>query len=124
MEVILDPERAAIPGFHIHLAHPVFAEEVATTHRDLQFRDVFPAMALGAHEVLTFTLPISAPAQTGINFWKEGHKVFHPYLAGWMLVHSGLETHQAVLYPLRDDVPRIMLQGHGAVVQGRLLIYW
>jgi hypothetical protein len=117
-------DRAALPGFHIHLPHPAFKHEVASVHRDLQFMEVFPELRPSPEEVLTFTLPLSLPAGSGINFWIDGRQHFHTYEIGSMLVHSGLVTHQAVLHPQMQDVPRIMWQGHGVIAGNRLVLYW
>jgi len=118
------PDRASLPGFHIHLPHPVFAGEVASVHRDLQFRDVFPDVPATRDDVLTFTVPIALPAGSGINFWSGTEKRFLPYHLGRMLVHDGLSTHQAVLHPQNRDTPRIMLQGHGLRHADALVLYW
>ena len=118
------PDRASLPGFHIHLPHPVFAGEVASVHRDLQFRDVFPEVAATRADVLTFTVPIALPPGSGINFWAAAEKRFQPYHLGRMLVHDGLATHQAVLHPENRDTPRIMLQGHGLRHADALVLYW
>jgi len=117
-------ERAALPGFHIHLPHPAFSREVASIHRDLQFRTVFPDLQPSPEEVFTFTLPLSLPAGSGIHFWIDGQPHFHAYELGHMLVHNGLVTHQAVLHPQMQDVPRIMWQGHGIVSGDGLMLYW
>jgi hypothetical protein len=118
------PERSALPGFHIHLPHPVFAGEVASIHRDLQFRDVFPEVPTARDDVMTFTVPISLPPGSGINFWAGSAKRFLAYHLGRMLVHDGLATHQAVLHPQHQDVPRIMLQGHALRQGDALVLYW
>ncbi|MFM1855240.1 MAG: hypothetical protein RLZ83_549 [Pseudomonadota bacterium] len=119
-----DEARAALPGFHIHLPHAAFAQEVASVHRDLQFMEVFPEVQPTPAEVFTFTLPLSLPAGAGIHFWVEGQRHFFAYALGRMLVHDGLITHQAVLHPLMEDTPRIMWQGHGIAIGGELILYW
>jgi len=119
-----DEARTALPGFHIHLPHPAFSHEVASIHRDLQFRDVFPELRPSAAEVFTFTLPLSLPPGAGIHFWIDGQRHFHAYELGRMLVHDGLVTHQAVLHPQAQDLPRIMWQGHGIVDGQQLILYW
>lgn len=124
MPACFDEERAALPGFHIHLPHAAFAQEVASIHRDLQFREVFPELQPTSAEVFTFTLPVSLPAGAGIHFWVDGQRHFRSYELGRMLVHDGLVTHQAVLHPQMQDTPRIMWQGHGIVAGGQLILYW
>jgi hypothetical protein len=118
------PERSSLPGFHVHMPHPVFAGGVASVHRDLQFRDVFPDIPATARDVLTFTLPLSLPAGSGLKLWSGHEEHFRAYRQGWMLVHDGLATHQAVLHPDGEDKPRIMLQGHGLRQDDTLILYW
>lgn len=117
-------DEAAVPGFHIHLPHPVFANEVASVHRDLQFQQVFPLESFEPHEVFTFTLPISIPPGAGLNLWLAGEKQFHPYRTGELVVHSGLQTHQAALHCSGHVAPRIALQGHGVLRKNTVALYW
>lgn len=124
VEAHLIPEQAAVPGFHIHLPHPVFANEVASIHRDLQFQQVFPNESLAPHEVFTFTLPLSLPPGSGLNLWLAGEKHVYPYRTGELVIHSGLQTHQAVLCCAGDVPPRIALQGHGVMRKSSLALYW
>lgn len=124
LNAYLIPEEAAVPGFHIHLPHPVFAHEVASIHRDLQFQQVFPDETFPTHEVFTFTLPISLPPGSGLNLWLAGEKLVYPYRIGELVIHSGLHTHQAILCCAGDVPPRIALQGHGVVRKNGLALYW
>jgi hypothetical protein len=116
---------AALPGFHIHLPHPVFAQPVASVHRDLQYRDVFPGQEFHRADLLSFTLPLSTPSGSGLNLWRKGVMPdFIPYRSGRMVVHDGLTTHQAVLSCPPGGLERVMLQGHTARLDGELLLYW
>jgi hypothetical protein len=117
-------DQAALPGFHIHQPHPVFANEVASVHRDLQFQQVFPLESFEPHEVFTFTLPLSIPPGAGLNLWIKGEKQFHPYRAGELVIHSGLQTHQAALCCSGTVAPRIALQGHGVLRKNTTALYW
>lgn len=123
-----DPVGTALPGFHVHLTHPVFTQPVASKHRDLQFQLVFPGRVVTTAQVLTFTLPLSLPDGAGLNLWpidhEEGQAKFHPYKLGQMTLHSGLMTHQAVLFPSNHQPPRIMLQGHALIEGDNVLLYW
>lgn len=125
---LCDPVGTALPGFHIHLAHPVFSQLVASKHRDLQFQLVFPGRAVASTQVLTFTLPLSLPEGAGLNLWPMKHEddqaKFHLYKLGHMTLHSGLLTHQAVLFPGDHQPPRIMLQGHALIEEDKVLLYW
>jgi hypothetical protein len=124
MAAHLIPSQAALPGFHIHLPHPAFAEDVASIHRDLQFHRVFPDTSFTPDQVITFTLPISLPPDSGLNLWQDDHKYFYPYKPGQMVIHSGLQTHQAVLRCAGTVPPRIALQGHGVLRDQELALYW
>ncbi len=124
LPVQLIPDQAALPGFHIHLPHPSFGEDVASVHRDLQYQQVFPNETLAPEQVITFTLPISMPPGSGLNLWQEGAKTFHPYEVGELVIHSGLFTHQAVLRCAGLVAPRIALQGHGVVRDNAVALYW
>lgn len=117
-------EPVALPGFHIHLPHPLFAQEVASRHVDLQFRQVFGLDQPDPAQVLTLTLPLSLPAGAGLRLWVGDEPVFHPYQLGHLALHSGLLPHQAVLHPLGEPVPRIMLQCHALLQGGAWGLYW
>ena len=119
-----EPSCSALPGFHIHLPHAAFAGDVASTHNDLQFQQVFPNARPTAAEVLTFTLPLSLPQGSGLNLWDGGRLHFYRYQVGHAYLHSGLHKHQAVLHPQRGETPRICLQGHGLISDNRLILYW
>jgi hypothetical protein len=117
-------EQAALPGFHIHLPHPVFAQAVASRHVDLQFKQVFGLAQPEPGQVLTLTLPVSMPSGAGLNLWPGPEPVFHPYHLGQLTLHSGLVPHQAVLHPTSEPVPRIMMQCHALLQRGAWGIYW
>lgn len=115
----------ALPGFHIHLPHPVFATDVASRHVDLQFQRVFSVVAPDPRYVLTFTLPISMPGGAALRIWQsEDQFEVYPYQLGKMTIHSGLSMHQAVLNPNGEPVPRIMLQGHAWRCDSGWILYW
>ncbi|WP_232458661.1 hypothetical protein [Burkholderia ubonensis] len=118
---------AARPGFHIYLPHPAFARPVASVHRDLQYRQVFPHRVPDEDDLFSFTLPLSTPPGSGLNLWLHsaggGDAEFIPYRSGRLVVHRGLALHQAVL-ACHDGLERVTLQGHGIREQGQLLLYW
>ena len=117
-------ESAALPGFHIHLPHPLFAQAVASRHVDLQFQQVFGLHQPDPKDVLTLTLPLSLPTGAGLKLWSDPLEVFEPYQLGHLAIHNGLLPHQAVLHPQSQDVPRIMLQCHGLLRDGVWGLYW
>jgi hypothetical protein len=117
-------EQAALPGFHIHLPHPMFAQEVASRHVDLQYQKVFAGQQTRPDQVLTLTLALSLPAGAGLRLWDGNESLYHPYQLGQMALHSGLMPHQAVLHPQGQDVPRIMLQCHALQQDSAWGLYW
>lgn len=117
-------DEAALPGFHIHLPHPMFAKEVASRHVDLQFRQVFGLSQPLSQDVLTITVALSLPAGAGLRLWVGDQTLFHSYQLGHMALHDGLKQHQAVLHPLGEPVPRIMLQCHALRREGTWGLYW
>lgn len=117
-------EQSALPGFHIHLPHPVFSQAVASRHVDLQFKQVFGLAQPDPGQVLTLTLPVSMPSGAGLNLWPGPEPVFHSYHIGQLTLHSGLVPHQAVLHPNREPVARIMLQCHALLQGGAWVLYW
>ena len=48
---------------------------------------------------------------------------FIEYKEGYIAMHSGLTTHQAVIGSCTDR-PRVTLQGHGFTKEGKTLLYW
>jgi hypothetical protein len=138
--------RAALPGFHIYLAHDIFALPVASIHYDLQYRalDLSNMADVGVDEPVSFTLPVSLPtAGGGLNTWekkfdREGEvnsisradiagirPKRHLYHLGEMVLHSGHMLHQAAPAAFaHPDERRITLQGHGIRADGRLYLYW
>lgn len=117
-------EPAALPGFHIHLPHPLFAQAVASRHVDLQFRQVFGLAQPDPSDVLTLTLPLSLPPGAGLRLWVDEEPLFHAYPLGHLAMHNGLMPHQAVLHPQGESVPRIMLQCHALQRDGAWGLYW
>ena len=118
----------ALPGFHIYEPHPFFEKLVASTHKDLQYRNLFGHKARAhSEDVMTFTLPLSTPAGAGLNLWEDDScqdaDLFVPYHSGELVVHSGLEQHQAVINCTSGD-ERITLQGHGIIIEQQLILYW
>lgn len=126
-------DAAAWPGFHIYLPHPAFAEPVARIHRDLQYRNVFPNARLQGQHLRSFTLPLSNPLGSGLQWWPEesnedeGHEEqiaeFFPYQVGHLVQHGGLLAHQAILQ-CHAKWERITLQGHAAYLNGAWQLYW
>ena len=120
-----EDRHAALPGFHIHLPHPLFAAAVASKHIDIQFRQVFGVVEPDPASVLTFTLPVSMPQGAALRIWNhDDHAVDHAYRLGAMTIHDGLRFHQAILNPHHLPVPRIMLQGHGIRTDTGWRLYW
>jgi hypothetical protein len=116
---------AALPGFHIHLPHPAFANEVASRHVDVQFRKVFGIAQPDPGSVMTFTLPVAMPRGAGLRIWEQtGRSSDHAYTIGTLAIHDGLSMHQAILNPHHEPTARIMLQGHGLLTSKGWRLYW
>ena len=124
MPVALIPEQAAVPGFHIHLPHAAFANDVASIHRDLQFQQVFPSESFNPSQVITFTLPLSLPEGSGLHMWQGDVKTFYPYEVGQLVIHSGLLTHHAVLRCAGRVSPSVTLQWLGVQRNNNSALYW
>lgn len=138
---------AALPGFHIYLAHPMFAQPIASIHCDSQY-ELVDWSACGEPDfaaAASFTLALALPRHGGgLNVWelrrddirgldnagiaarvRAAPRHYHAYAAGTMALHSGNVMHQAA--PGRDIAPddrRITLQGHCLFAGGRWYAYW
>ena len=138
---------AALPGFHIYLAHKVFEQPIASVHCDSQY-ELIDWSGCGEpdfSEVASFTLALSLPRRGGgLNVFdlrreqlagldgaafaervRSSTMTYHPYRAGSMVVHSGNVLHQAA--PGRDIQPderRITLQGHCLRAGDTWYAYW
>lgn len=135
-------EDLALPGFHIWLGPAIPRLPVASVHFDLQYQRLLSrpdyARSTGT---MSFTLPISLPATgSSLRVWprctyshgrpnvpwsRREEPEIVDYRLGRALVHSGHLLHQIGATPLatNDDV-RIMLQGHGLVIDDALVLYW
>jgi hypothetical protein len=102
---------------------------LAAVHKDIQFKDVFPKEKCTKENLTSFTLSLRLPEgdnPSGMNIWPNGKKEkkeFIEYEEGYIAVHSGLTTHQAVIGSCLKR-PRITLQGHGFTSKGETLLYW
>ncbi|MFT3772471.1 MAG: hypothetical protein QM820_44320 [Minicystis sp.] len=145
-EVVLRDD-FALPGFHIFLSDPAFAQPLASIHRDLQYRllDWRPEEEADFEHPISFTLPLRLPARGGGMFlWDLYHheieglsqtemarlirsrpRRFFPYEVGKMVLASGHRVHQIAPYkePSPDD-ERITLQGHGIRTRAGWNLYW
>jgi len=83
LQADLEGGQSAMPGFHIHLPHAIFAHDVASKHVDLQFKHVFPSITVLDDDVITFTLPLSLPQGAGLRVWEDEQQSVYRYeLAG------------------------------------------
>jgi hypothetical protein len=116
---------AARPGFHIYQPHFAFGHPVASVHRDLQYRDVFPALTPSEADLFSFTLSLSTPVGSGLKLWPDPAAApeFFPYRNGQLVLHHGLTTHQAILQ-CTADLDRLTLQGHSLLTPTHALLYW
>ncbi len=138
---------AALPGFHIYLAHKIFELPIASIHCDSQY-ELIDWTGCGAPDfghVASFTLALALPRHGGgLNVFglhrddirsldhaavaervRRAPMTYHPYRIGSMVLHSGHVMHQAA--PGRDIQPderRITLQGHCLRAGERWYAYW
>ena len=140
--------RAARPGFHIFLAHPVFRRPLSTIHFDLQYREIDWSGhdAIDFSKPLSYTLAVRLPRSgAGLSTWgvekaeydameaaarerlgEERPPRYVAYREGEMIYHSGLLLHR--IAPARpgmhpDDV-RLTLQGHALPGRDGYWLYW
>lgn len=137
-------EGAALPGFHIYLDSPLFAQPVASVHLDRQQYqiDVSRLHAPDLSAPLSFTLSLQLPSSgAGLNVWNihesaragaaavaaagAAEPAFQPYRAGTLLVHDGNAVHQAVISRgMGQSERRITLQGHAVRDGPEVHLYW
>lgn len=141
----------ALPGFHVFLAHPAFAQPLASVHLDLQYRE-HDWNRLGEPDLarpVSFTLAITLPAAgSGLFVWPRAwpevqamhagllHSAtetatrsqppcFVPYSAGAVVVHDGHVPHQIAPPPqIGPGDERITLQGHAVRCGDTWYTYW
>jgi hypothetical protein len=132
----------AMPGFHIWTEAGIPRTATSSVHFDLQYRRLLTGSAYArATGTLSFTVPVRLPAAgSSLLLWPGfGYPADIPrlggaagtapvvveYHLGRAIVHSGHVLHQIGATPtVRPGDLRIMLQGHGLVVDGELILYW
>jgi hypothetical protein len=138
---------AALPGFHVFLAHWAFAIAPSAIHFDTQHRLLDWGDLPGADfsDLLSYTLPLQLPESGGgLNIWNLDQRdfpdtkskeffdaarglkpTFHEYRVGNIVMHSGNLLHQMAGTARMDGADRrITLQGHGTRADGRIYLYW
>lgn len=140
-------DQAALPGFHIFLAHKAFELPMGSIHMDLQYRSLdWPLPEpLDSYPLISFTLAVSLPRSGGgLNLWdiyhqevdklsqvefsnliRESECKFCDYQVGTMIIHSGHQVHQ--IAPAKNIISsdtRITLQGHALFFDNAWQLYW
>jgi hypothetical protein len=140
-------DKAAMPGFHIFLAHKAFELPMGSIHMDLQYRSLDWSLPepLDSYPLVSFTLAISLPKSGGgLNLWDIHHQEvaklsqvefsklipereqkFCNYQVGTMIIHSGHQVHQ--IAPAKNIIAgdmRITLQGHALFFDNVWHLYW
>ena len=140
-------EKAALPGFHVFLAHKAFELPMGSIHMDLQYKllDWQLPEPIDSYPWISFTLVISLPKSGGgLNLWdvhyqdvnklsqvefsnliRERENKFCNYRVGMMIIHSGHQVHQ--IAPAKNIVSsdmRITLQGHALFFYNTWHLYW
>lgn len=123
-------ERFALPGVHVFEAASLTARLRDNLHLDLQHA-YLPLGLEPETPSFTFTLPLQLPAAGGgIEICDRmvdpprGRMVVHPYRLGELFFHTGRALHRRAHYPAGPRCARITVQGHGARIDGRWLLYW
>ncbi len=139
--------KAAVPGFHIYLAHPDFCRPIASIHCDTQYQlvDWSDWDSIDLDYPLSFTLPIALPGRGGgLNLWdihydeikhfdpeiikrlvNQRRMQYQPYMTGQLVLHSGHRMHQ--IAPASKLLPgdrRVTLQGHCVRAGNTWYLYW
>lgn len=145
-------EKAALPGFHIYDNRENFSSQNAhIPHFDGQYEELGELFNTNRkstdynQRTLSFTLPISLPnTKCGMRTWdfhynetqnknkeeiKNKLKRIKPqlidYKTGTMVYHSGKSLHQIKSWSaMKNEKPRITLQGHGILIDNELYLYW
>lgn len=140
-------DKAALPGFHIFLAHKAFELPMGSIHMDLQYKSLDWSLPkpLDSYPLISFTLAISLPKSGGgLNLWDihyqevnklsqvefsnlilKREKKFCNYQVGTMTIHSGHQVHQ--IAPAKNIISndiRITLQGHALFFHDTWHLYW
>ncbi len=139
-------EGFALPGFHIFQFSKFFNYPIASSHFDVQYKEMFwKHRNIDYDHPISFTLALKLPqGGGGLNYWnifysdvkdlsneellrlkEETEQHFLKYQIGKIVIHEGLMLHQ--IAPAKDIQPedaRITLQGHGLVCDNILRVYW
>lgn len=135
------PADLALPGFHLWTSTAIPQHATASVHFDLQYRPILDREPYaGATGTVSYTLPIVLPAAgSSLRVWPEitypcrdveaKTRTIEPrticYTPGVALVHSGNVLHQiGMTDPVHPNDIRIMLQGHGLIVDDEVSLYW
>lgn len=140
--------RAALPGFHIFLAHRAFRKPLGKIHFDLQFANIdWPAPEQMDHlHPVSYTLAIRLPVSGGgLCTWtitkaeydemepderarigRERSSTYIPYAEGEMICHSGMILHRIAPAgeEMRTEDMRVTLQGHALLGRDGYRLYW
>lgn len=146
-EPCLYDDEIAYPGFHVFLEHEE-ADSSGSMHYDLQADNIdWSAYRRVDHShQISFTLAVRLPASgSGLYVWNLNDELlrrmspeerkrhidlnrqpmYHPYVVGEVVVHSGHYLHQiARIRRMAPGDERITLQGHAAWTEKGWVLYW
>jgi hypothetical protein len=137
-------EDLALPGFHIYLGPWLTHMAGITPHFDLQHLLLPQLHDTGETDVIAFTAPITLPgAGAGLDWWAclpddcrrgggsidaclaEHEARYLGYRRGEMVLHHKPVLHRIAFVPGAAPADtRLTLQGHGALRDGKLVLYW
>jgi hypothetical protein len=134
----------SLPGFHFFTGAII---DSGCWHFDLQFRKAFPGLNLDVrHDVFSFTVLLSGDSHPYndiefgmLEFTSLNRQVSNcdhstldiqpkfqmKYRRNCIFIHSGLQAHRIIgASRFSDDYPRLSMQGFGARVNGKIVLYW
>jgi hypothetical protein len=137
-------DELALPGFHIFEGPGLPVGDKGVPHFDLQHRYLRWPSEPDPERLISFTLAIAIPREgAGLDTWDIGHTeareagksvaelqkgkevVRTRYRVGHLYLQPRMILHRIAGVPrLHDGDIRITLQGHGAYVDGRWVLYW
>jgi hypothetical protein len=138
-------DEVALPGFHVFEFNGRWsggAQPASRAHFDLQWMHAFPGIEPRA--TLSFTIAIAQPTGgAAMEVWPLRYNEFEPmigsvidyarthpsqrlaYCTGGVVVHDGHVLHAIGSADRPDPCGlRITLQGHGALLDDKWLLYW
>jgi hypothetical protein len=139
----------ALPGFHIFEGPGLAVGDRGVAHFDLQHRYLRWPSEPDPERLISFTLPVVVPREgAGLDTWDVSHAQFRweaqsgrgrsveswqrsselvrtRYRVGHLYIQPRMILHRIAGVPrVHEGDVRITMQGHGAFIGGRWVLYW